>query len=355
MKITGIKMEKVKLELYKPFRVALGIIEHFNSLIVKVETDEGLYGVGECAPTEFVTGESIDTVIPVIREIEKQIVGLDPFDIELVHNTMDRYITNNTSAKAGIDIALYDIKGKQMNVPLYKVLGGYSAHIDTDITIPILEPEEMAREAKENVAKGFKILKLKAGIDPKQDIQSVRLIREAVGNDIKLRIDANQGWTVSEAVMVIKAIEQYNVEEIEQPRPYWDLEGMAHIRSKVDTKVMLDESVFSPTDALRAIRMKSADAINIKLMKTGGLYKAEQINAIAQAAGLNCMVGCMCESRVGISAGAHLAAAKKNIIDSDLDGFMLCKDPAGISGGFCIQGGTITLSDKPGLGLDVNM
>jgi L-alanine-DL-glutamate epimerase-like enolase superfamily enzyme len=278
MKISGIKIEKVKLELYKPFKIALGVIEHFDTIIIKVETDEGLSGVGECSPIEFVTGESIDTVISVIRGIEKQIVGLDPLDIELIHNIMDRYITNNTSAKAGIDIALHDIKGKQMNVPLYKVLGGYSDHIETDITIPILEPEEMVEEARRNIANGFKILKLKAGIDPRKDIQSVRLIREAVGNDKKLRIDANQGWTVSEAVMVIKAIEQYNVEEIEQPRPYWDLEGMAFIRSKVDAKVMLDESVFSPVDALKAISMKSADAINIKLMKSCGLYKAEQIN-----------------------------------------------------------------------------
>lgn len=343
------------MKLIKPIKIALGVYEHVNSIIVKVETDEGLYGMGECSPVEFVTGESIDTVIPVIKEIEKRIIGLDPLDIEVIHNTMDRYITNNSAAKAGIDIALYDIRGKLMNAPLYKVLGGYANNIDTDITIPILEPEEMAEDAKKRVAEGFKILKIKGGINPQQDIYSIKLIREAVGNDIALRIDANQGWQVSEAIKVIKAIEKYNVEEIEQPRPYWDLEAMAYLKSRMDIKLMLDESVLSPTDALRAILMKSGDIINIKLMKAGGLYKAEQINTIAQAAGLNCIVGCMAESRIGISAGAHFAAAKSNIIDSDLDGCMFCKDLDYISGGFSIEGGKITLSEKPGLGIDVNM
>lgn len=355
MKITDIKVEKLQLKLYKPFKVSLGVIEHYDTVVVKVTTDEGISGVGESSPIEFVTGESVDTAILVIKAIAKQLIGMDPLDIEAVHHVMDRFITNNTAAKAGIDIALYDIKGKVMNAPLYKVLGGFSNQVETDITLSIAEPEEMAQAAKEKVEKGFKILKVKAGIDPEKDIEAIRLIREAVGSGIKLRMDANQGWTSAEAVRVMNAVEKFGVHAVEQPRPYWDIDGTAYIRSKVNVKVMVDESVFSPVDAIKVVKKEAADIINIKLMKSGGIYKAEQINAIAEAAGLTCMVGCMLESRIGIAAGAHFVASKKNILDADLDGFMICKECEGISGGFDIEGGTMTLSDKPGIGVDANI
>lgn len=355
MKITDIRVEKLPLKLHKPFKVALGVIEQYNTVIIKINTDEGVIGIGESSPIEFVTGESVDTVIFMIKEMSKQLIGMDPLDIETIHHVMDRYTTNNTAAKAGIDIALFDIKGKVMNAPLYKVLGGFSNQVETDITLSIAEPKEMAQAAKEKVDRGFKILKLKAGIDPQKDIEAVRLIREAVGGSIKIRMDANQGWSVSDAVMVMNAVEKYGVQAVEQPRPYWDIDGTANIRSKVNVKVMVDESVFSPVDAIRVVKKEAADIINIKLMKAGGIYKAEQINAIAQAAGLTCMVGCMLESRIGIAAGAHFVASKKNILDADLDGFMFCQECEDISGGFDLEGGIMTLSDKPGIGVNVNI
>ncbi|HYE82005.1 MAG TPA: dipeptide epimerase [Clostridia bacterium] len=355
MKITGIKVEKLQLKLHKSFKVSLGVIEQYDTVIVKIITDEGVSGVGESSPIEFVTGESVDTVIFVIKAMAGSLIGMDPLDIETIHHVMDRYITNNTAAKAGIDIALFDIRGKVMNAPLYKVLGGFSDQVETDVTLSIAEPEEMAQAAKEKADSGFKILKIKAGINPEKDIEAIRLIREAVGSSIRLRMDANQGWTISDAVMVMKAVEKFGVQAVEQPRPYWDIDGIAHIRSKVNTKVMVDESVFSPVDAIKVVKKEAADIINIKLMKSGGIYKAEQINAIAQAAGLTCMVGCMLESRIGIAAGAHFVASKKNIPDADLDGFMFCQECEGISGGFHIEGGTMKLSDKPGIGVDVNM
>lgn len=355
MKITDIKAEKLQLKLNKPIKVSLGVIEQYDTIIVKITTDEGISGVGESSPIEFVTGESVDTVVLVIKAMAKQLIGMDPLNIEAIHHVMDRYITNNTAAKAGIDIALFDIKGKVMNAPLYKVLGGFSNQVETDITLSIDEPEKMAQAAKEKADRGFKIIKVKAGIDPDKDVEAIRLIREAVDSNIKLRMDANQGWTVADAVMVMNAVEKYGVQAVEQPRPYWDIDGTAHIRSKVNIKVMVDESVFSPIDAIKVIKKEAADIINIKLMKSGGIYKAEQINAIAQASGLTCMVGCMLESRIGIAAGAHFVASKKNILDADLDGFMHCQECKGIEGGFAIEGGTMTLSDKPGIGVDVNI
>ncbi|GGP10739.1 mandelate racemase/muconate lactonizing enzyme family protein [Oceanobacillus neutriphilus] len=354
MKITNIKVEKLKLELFKPLTVALGTIDNVETLLVKVETDEGIYGIGEGSPFTYVTGETLESALITAKMLTKHLIGENPLHIEKIHHIMDSEIVNNTAAKAAIDIALYDIKGKKMNAPLYQVLGGFSNQLETDVTIGIDTPENMAAEAKERVEQGFTILKIKAGIDSRQDIEAIRMIREAVGSKIPLRIDANQGWTKSEAVQTIKAMEAYHIEAVEQPLPYWDIDGMAYVRRKVDTGIMADESVHSPIDAAKVVKQEAADVLNIKLMKSSGLYPALKINAIAEASGFHCMVGCMLESKIAISAGASLAAAKKNITKVDVDSFLYVKD-TGITDGFTIDNGIITLSEKPGLGIELNI
>ena len=209
---------------------------------------------------------------------------------------------------------------------------------------------------RERVEKdGFTILKIKAGINPTEDIQALTLIRQAVGPNIRLRVDANQGYTVSDAVRTLKAFEELGVEAVEQCLPSWDLDGMRFVRSKVDLQVMLDESVHTPIDAAKACKIDAADIINIKLMKCGGLYPAEKINAIAEANHVQCMVGCMLETKVAIAAGVSLVAAKQNITEADCDSFMYAVDPEmGMPGGFAVNGGVYTLSDKPGLGIDID-
>src|SRR5699024_5777111 len=184
MKITKIKVEKLKLELFKPFTVALGTIENVETLLVKIETDAGISGLGEGAPFEFVTGESMETAVPTARMLSNLLVGENPLNIETIHEIMNRTIVGNTAVKAAIDIALYDLKGKYIGVPLYQLLGGYSNSFYTDMTIGIDSPENMAREASEKVNQGFSILKIKAGLDPQQDIQAIRLIRQAVGDTV---------------------------------------------------------------------------------------------------------------------------------------------------------------------------
>ena len=228
--------------------------------------------------------------------------------------------------------------------------------IVTDMTVGIDTPEAMAAEARERVEKdGFTILKIKAGINPIEDIQALTLIRQAVGPNIRLRVDANQGYTVSDAVRTLKAFEELGVEAVEQCLPSWDLDGMRFVRSKVDLQVMLDESVHTPIDAAKACKIDAADIINIKLMKCGGLYPAEKINAIAEANHVQCMVGCMLETKVAIAAGVSLVAAKQNITEADCDSFMYAVDPEmGMPGGFAVNGGVYTLSDKPGLGIDID-
>lgn len=353
MKITDLKVETIKIPLKKPFRIAFAVQDHAVNVLVKITTDEGIWGIGEAAPFEPVTGENTATVLEVLKLFRQGLIGMDAMNIEGIHQMMDRLISGNTSAKAAVDIALYDIRGKIMNQPLYKVLGGESNSIVTDMTIGIDTPEAMAAEAKERVGRdGFTILKVKAGICPADDIRALTLIRETVGPDIRLRVDANQGYTVGDAVKTLKAFEKVGVEAVEQCLPGWDLEGSAFVRSKVDLKIMLDESIHSPMDAAKACRLGAADILNIKLMKCGGLYPAEKINAVAEANHVECMVGCMLESKVSIAAGVSFVAAKHNVTEADCDSFMSAVDPEmGMPGGFTVEGGVYTLSEEPGLGL----
>ena len=356
MKITDVKVETIRIPMKKPFRIAFAVQDHSLNVLVKISTDEGLWGIGEAAPFEPVTGESAATVLEALKLFRTGLIGMDPLDVDGIHRMMDRLLSGNTSAKAAVDIALYDIKGKLMGQPLYKVLGGSVNQIVTDMTVGIDTPEAMAAEARERVEKdGFTILKIKAGINPSEDIQALTLIRQAVGPNIRLRVDANQGYTVSDAVRTLKAFEELGVEAVEQCLPSWDLDGMRFVRSKVDLKVMLDESVHTPIDAAKACKIDAADIINIKLMKCGGLYPAEKINAIAEANHVQCMVGCMLETKVAIAAGVSLVAAKQNITEADCDSFMYAVDPEmGMPGGFAVNGGVYTLSDKPGLGIDID-
>ncbi len=356
MKITDLKVEVVKIPLKKPFRIAFAVQDHSVNVLVKVMTDEGIWGIGEAAPFEPVTGESTATVLEVLKVFKQGLIGMDAFNIEGIHEMMNRLFVGNSAAKAAVDIAMYDIKGKAMGQPLYKVLGGHSNQFVSDMTIGLDTPENMAKEAKERVQKdGYTVLKVKAGINPADDIRALTLIREAVGENVRLRVDANQGYTVNDAVRTLKAFEKIGVEAVEQCLPWWNMDGAKFIRSKVDLKVMLDESIHSPIDAARACKIDAADLLNIKLMKCGGLYQAEKINAIAEANHVQCMVGCMLETKVAITAGASLVAAKRNITEADCDSFLYAVDPEmGMPGGFTIKDGVFTLSEKPGLGLDID-
>ncbi len=356
MKITDIKVEVVKIPLKKPFRIAFAVQEHAVNVLVKIMTDEGIWGIGEAAPFEPVTGETAATVQEALRLFRPALVGMDAMDLEGVHYRMDRLLSGNTSAKAAVDIALYDIRGKRMGQPLYKVLGGGSGRIVTDMTIGIDTPEAMAAEARQRVEQdGFTVLKIKTGICPADDIRALALIREAVGPKIRLRVDANQGYTVNEAVRTLRAFEQAGVEAVEQCLPAGDLEGMRFVRERTGVKIMLDEAVHTPEDAARACALGAADLINIKLMKCGGLYPAEKINAIAEASHVQCMVGCMMETKVAIAAGAAFVAAHRNVTEADCDSFLSAADPEmGMPGGFTVEGGVYTLSDAPGLGLAID-
>ena len=355
MKIVDIHAERMTLELIKPIVISMGTISHGETVIVKIVTDDGLYGYGEGAGVPFVTGETVDSVMGAVNYLKQQLIGLDPRSIDQINTIMDRTMVRNSSAKAAIDIALHDIMGKILKVPLYKVLGGIADRMETDMTIMIDSPQSMSEQARELVARGFRMIKVKAGIHPDEDIEAIRKIRAAVGPDINIKVDANQGWSVGDSIRVMDEFYSLGVEAVEQPIPYWDIEGLAFIRKKARVKLMADESCFTPQDATSLVRHNAVDIINIKLMKCGGLYRATQINTIAEGAGVRCMLGCMMESHVSISAGAALVAARQNIVYGDLDSIFHHKGNPRIVGGVTANGGELVLSEKHGLGIEVDM
>lgn len=355
MRITDIVWEKRRIDLLHPFKIAFAEIGFAEIVLVKVSTDEGLTGYGEAAPFAPVTGETADGVMAVLSLLKPGLLGLDPTGIEHIHALMDGAIYGNGAAKCAVDLAMYDLMGKAAGLPVYKLLGGNSGEVLNDITIGIGSPEEMAREAEHYVRdEGFSILKLKAGIDPDADIRAVSLIRERVGRGVRLRVDANQGYDQARALRAVEGFKSCGVEAVEQCLPYWDHEGAAALRRRVSgIRLMLDESVHGPRDAYRLVRDGCADILNIKLMKCGGLLPGLKISDIAEAGGVTCMVGCMLETKLAITAGVSLVAARRNITEADCDSFLFYQDAeTGMDGGFTRDGGRFLLSDAPGFGVD---
>lgn len=354
MKITDIKLGHISVPLKKPFKTALRTVNSVEDIIVKIETDSGNVGYGEAPPTAVITGDTTGSIIGAIEEyIKPQLLGKDIENFEELMLILDKSLLKNTSAKAAVDIALYDLYGQMLKAPLYKIWGGYRKEIITDITISVNDAEQMAKDSLEAIALGYDTLKIKVGKDPSLDIERMKAIRNAVGYDVRLRIDANQGWKPKEAVRILRSMEDagMNLELVEQPVIAHDIEGLKFVTDNVGIPVMADESVFSPKDALKIMQLRAADYINIKLMKTGGLHNALKICSAAEIYGMECMLGCMLEAKVSVTAAVHLAAAKSIITKIDLDGPVLCsEDP--IIGGAVFNNYSITLPDKPGLGIE---
>jgi o-succinylbenzoate synthase len=352
MKITDLQIGRISIPLKKPFKTALRTVNSVEDVIVKITTDTGHVGYGEAPPTGVITGDTSGAIIGAIQEhIGKAIIGMEIENMEDIMLKLQGCVVKNTSAKAAVDIAVYDLYGQLYKAPVYKLLGGYRKELTTDITISVNDPMQMAQDSIEAINLGYKTLKIKVGMDGNTDILRMKAIREAVGYDVDLRIDANQGWKPKEAVYALRRMEDegLKIEFVEQPVDAHDIEGLKFVADNVSIPVMADESVFSPKDALKIMQLRAADLINIKLMKTGGMHNALKICSIAEIYGVECMIGCMLEAKVSVTAAVHLAAAKSIITKIDLDGPVLCStDP--VEGGAQFQNSKISISDEPGFG-----
>jgi L-alanine-DL-glutamate epimerase-like enolase superfamily enzyme len=351
MGIQQIEVYPVTLAYKEPFRIAPGASIESHNVIVKIVTDYSIVGWSESSPSKRVTGETAETVIKVLDKIAPKLIGLCPLRIEQDVEIMDSIVEGNPAAKAAIDIALHDILGKTGRKPLFMLMGGYRTKVLTDITLGIKSPKEMAKDAVKAIKKGFKALKVKVGVHPIEDVERIKKVREAIDDNVQIRIDANQGWTPKQAIEALNKIEKFNIQFAEQPVPSEDMKGLVEVRKKSPIPIMADESVHSPEDALRLIQAEAADLINIKLMKSGGILKARKIATIAEAAKIPCMIGCMGESEIGIAAGAHLAAAVKNIQYADLDSDLLLKDKLVKEGGTEVKDSMRVFPRQDGLGI----
>lgn len=353
MKINDLRFKEVSIPLKKPFKTALREVTVLKTNIIEIISDTGEIGYGEGSPTAVITGDIKCSIKEAIEEyIFPNIKGMDIENIEDIMIRINKAIYKNASAKAAVDMAIYDLFGQRFKMPLYKLFGGARSKIQSDITVSVKEPESMAQDALEYVALGYDTLKLKVGIGSDIDIKRVKAIREAVGESIKIRLDANQGWKPKEAIRVIKKMEDMglNIELVEQPVAYWDVEGLKFVTDNVEVPIMADEALFSPYDALKLVSDRSVDILNIKLMKCGGLYNAQKIINIAESSGVECMIGSMMESKVGITAAAHFAGAKRNITKADLDAAVLLKEDI-VDGGVEFIKNNIIIGDGYGLGI----
>ena len=322
-------------------------------MLVRIRTDSGLVGIGEACPFPPITGETQATNIAAAKAIRDMLIGKDPLAIDDILRLIGPIVHSNPSTVAAYDMACFDILGQAAGLPLFRLLGGNKSTFESDITTGIDTPAAMAANAKGHADMGYKTLKVKIGLDPDQDFERLRAVREAIGDAIALRIDANQGYTVPQAIYALKKIDRLRIQFAEQPVLASDTNGLRAVREESPIPIMADEALFGPADAVKLIRAEACDFMNIKIMKAGGILNSVRIAHIADAANMRCMVGCMLETRIALTAAAHVVASQANIVYADLDGNAEHTiDP--VVGGMTTKAGIVTMPEKPGLGCDID-
>lgn len=354
LQISSVEIFQTDLPLQEPFIISYHTYYTMPVVITKVHTDEGLIGYGESVPDEHVTGESVHTVVAALQHnLVPAIIGKDPCNIKEIHGAMNRSLVFNYAAKAAVDIACYDILGKKSGLPIYNLLGGKKGQTPAiPKVLSILEPEVLQQQAKEAVTEGYTEIKMKLSQNAMKDIARVKAVREAVGSQVSIRVDVNQGWkTYQNARKVIHLLEEYDITWLEQPISQMDLSFFKHLQKNESIPLMADESLITPQNLRTFIEDQSVDYINIKLMKCGGIYPAYQLATQAELFGIACQIGSMVESSVASAAGFHVAVSKDNIISTEISG------PTKFSqevGNLTYDLPFVNLPDSPGLGITIN-
>ncbi len=314
MKITKIECIPVSLRFVKPMKMGGGTAVCADSVVVKIHTDEGITGICETGDTSpWYMGESQDSIMYNINRVYGPdiLLGEDPFNIETIVARMDKAARLNNQSKAVIDYCLHDIMGKALNVPVYKLLGGLSnPKIALAFVMSSGTLAEVAAEGKSLVKAGFKALKLKVGAKSiQEDLDMVGALRDAVGKDVKIMTDTNGGWNYLQALHFLQEAYKYDLFLAEQPIPYWDFEGLARLRRKISVPLFADESARELNDLHKLLHLDAVDGFFLKVPKAGGIHKSRKWVAIAMAADMMVMCGCMIDSGLGATANAHFLAA----------------------------------------------
>lgn len=351
--ITEIRCHRVSAPLHTPFVTALRRTTTVDSLVVEVVDSDGLSGWGEAPEVWRVTGESMAGAEACCRgPLSMVVVGRDPDDLTALTHDVAAAVPGNANSKSAVDVALHDLAAQRLGVPLIRLLGGSSLEVPTDVTLSAGSVESLAQAATDRVKDGFSVLKAKVGTSAAEDVAGVKAIREAVGPDVTIRLDANQGWTPREAVRVIRALEDagVDVELVEQPVAGADIAGLTWVTDRVDTTILADESVFVVRDLVQVIQQRAADMVNVKLAKCGGLSPAKTLLELARSYGVGTIVGSMMETSVGIGAAASLVSAYGTSSVPDLDAAWWIKSSP-LEGGPSYTRDRVSLPKSPGLGI----
>lgn len=353
MKITNLESLPLEIPITQPIKMANAIIQKADILLLRIFTDEGLVGIGECAVAPYFTGETKGGIRYALEKIVKpQLLGQDPFRITHLASRIEAVLLGNHSVKAAVDMALYDLMGKALKVPVYQLIGGkHRERIPATWHVAHWDPIRDQEEAEAGLAKGFQIFKLKVG-NPnfKTDVACTEKVRKAIG-DKDLRLDANQAWNRAEAVPRIQEVAAFGLTFFEQPIHWWDVEGMASIAAKVQVPIVADEGVFTAEDAYRYIRAGATEVINIKLLKAGGISGALKLAHVAEAAGIPLHIsGKIAESSVSTAAAAHLGVALKELSFGGSPTSHYLQDDV-VTQPLQAKGGWLTPPEGPGLGI----
>lgn len=352
LRISKIEIIPIQIKLNEPFVISKGPLTHARNTIVKIITQDGIFGTGECCPYRTIHGETQKGSVAAGEDLAELLIGEDAREIHRLVAKIDKALTGNASIKCAFDMALFDLNAKIVGLPLFRYLqGDANKKIYTDMTVSLLDKASMAEKAAKYAADGFPVLKVKLGDRPAyKDIERIAGIRIAIGQEIPLRIDANQGWNYIEAIRVLDGIKDMNIEHCEAPIPAGNIRDRRRLVETSPIPIMGDEAVFNHHDAYLNLAEGAVDLINIKLGKAGGILHSMKIAGIAQAAGVYCQVGSFSETRLGISALVHFAMAWDNIIYYDLDSpLMQSQDP--VQGGMVYhKDWQVTVDESPGIG-----
>lgn len=353
--ITSISASAVELGLRDGLRTSIhDVAASYAYVLVRMQLSDGTVGFGEAPEAPFITGETAASMLAAIQNIlGPALIGHDALDAEGLHRTMKRVLpSGNSSAKSAIDLAFYDSLGRHLKLPVSVLLGGAPrGPVPSSKAIGTGPVDEMVAAARRNIEQGYRTVKIKTGSDAASELAAVKAIREAGGPELNIKLDANQGWSLTQALRFLEKAERYDIQMVEQPLPGPDLKGAAELRRRTSIPVMLDESIHGPDDALRAIEIGACDFINIKLLKAGGLFPALAIIAVCEAGDVDCQIGCLSTS-LGTAAALHLVHARSRMKYAEVNWPVRLAGDVGT--GFRMIDGSASVEAVPGLGIAVD-
>ena len=353
MKITHTEIYRFSIPM-EPFVIATGTMHFAQNVLIRIYTDAGIHGVGECSAFPMIVGETQETCLAMAKDFAQILKGKNPLEIPERMQDLLAYADHNATIKSSFDMALFDIAAKNAKLPLYQFLGGQKKTIETDMTIGIDTPEGMAQTALKYQKNGCRIIKIKLGKKVNEDIERVKQIRAAVGDEMILRLDANQGWSFDDALFALGELADQNIEFCEQPIRTWFDDQLPELNLNSPIKLMADESCYNHNDARKLINSQACEYINIKFSKSGGILEAQKIHEEALKHGVKCMIGSMLESRIALTANLHFALASPNVVFFDLDTCLLGHLVDPVVGGLTYDGYFLDVPETIGIGADAD-